>query len=57
VRSFFGCRVRGLGRWADLGDLFIGWVQDLRFDGLFVEILIAGTHTGRDYHKILQPGC
>ena len=41
VRIFLGCRVRGFGRRTDLGDLFFGRVQDLRFDAFFVEILIA----------------
>jgi hypothetical protein len=57
VSIFLGYTVRGLRRRTDLGDLFIGRTEDLRLDGFFVEILLAGTHSGRDYHKILQSGC
>jgi hypothetical protein len=57
VRSLLGCAVRRFGRRTDLSDLLPGRVQDLRFDRFFFEILLARTHSGRDYHKNLWPGC
>ena len=53
VMIFRSCTVRHFGRRTDLGDLLLGRAQDLRFDRFFVEILLARTHDGRDYHKNL----
>jgi hypothetical protein len=51
VRLFQGCRGKYFRRRTDLGELFFGWVNDLRFDRFYVEILLARTHDGQDYHK------
>jgi hypothetical protein len=54
---FRSCVLRYFWRRTDLGDLFFGWAQDLRFDRFFVEILLSRTHKRRDYHKRPWPGC
>jgi hypothetical protein len=46
VRMLQGCKGRYFWRRTDLGELFFGRVQDLRFDRFYVEILLARTHGG-----------